>query len=169
MNKRPYMKRILATGFDTNNCVLTVMIPLHEIKHKLLKFYGEYDYTRYFISKHFLLVNPEDKSLGYEEYVINALDGRFLSELTPSFFAVGEAHKHIKAVVHHDINRLFISVAVDKVYCGFDIEGDEFTIEINTDDEQVIDVKWSHTSRTTEITTTEVIPVTTGALKNEEN
>ena len=167
--KRPYMKRILATGFDTNNCVLTVMIPLHEIKHKLLKFYGEYDYSRYFISKHFLLVNPEDKSLGYEEYVINALDGRFLSNITPRFFATGDAKDHVKAVVHPDINRLFISVAVDKVFEGFDVEGDEFTIEINNNHEHVIDVIWSHTSRETGFTTREVIPVTTGELKNEEN
>ena len=71
MNKRPYMKRILATGFDTNNCVLTVMIPLHEIKHKVLKFYGEYDYTRYFISNHYLPKDMEDKSRGYTN--VNAI------------------------------------------------------------------------------------------------
>ena len=159
------MKRILATGFDTNNCVLTVMIPLHEIKHKVLKFYGEYDYTRYFISKHYLLKNPEDKSEGYEEYIINALDGRFLRSITPRFFATGDAKDHVKAVVHSDINRLFITVAVDKVFEGFDVEGDEFTVEINSGDERVIDVTWSHTSRETGFTTTEVIPVTIGSVK----
>ena len=62
------MKLMLGTCYDVNNHVLTVMLPLHEIKHKVLTFNVEYDVHRHFSMWHLLPKDIHDITKGYREH-----------------------------------------------------------------------------------------------------
>lgn len=152
------MKLMLGTCYDVNNHVLTVMLPLHEIKHKVLSFNVEYDVHRHFGMWHHILKDADDATKGYYEYANFVLSHSQLYDLNFSFFAAGDIPLHYKAVVHADINRLYLSIPVNKIHECVDIDYSTFKIEINNKDRD-ISVVWSYHNVETNHTTREVIPV----------